>query len=54
MAKISDERIESIRKFCETHPKCDAARRFNLSLATIHRHTVGIAWKKRNNKNLKP
>jgi hypothetical protein len=49
--RVSKEKIEQIRKFCQTHPKRDAEKRFGLTAATIHRHTKGINWKKKNNKN---
>lgn len=46
--KVSKERIEQIRKFCMTHPKRDAEKRFRLTATTIHRHTKDINWKKQN------
>lgn len=44
--KLSKEKIEQIKKFCETHPKVDAVKRFGVSTATVHNHTKGINWKK--------
>jgi hypothetical protein len=47
-AKISQEKKEMIRKFCQTHPKVDAIRRFGIAKSTILSITKGINWKKRN------
>jgi len=47
--KLSEERIKEIKKFCSTHPKPDAARKYNLQLSTITRHTKGIHWKNKIN-----
>jgi len=47
MKKLSQERVDAIKKFCQTHPKIDAARVFGVSKQTVINLTKGIGWKKR-------
>lgn len=44
--KLSEEKIQQIKKFCETHPKIDAVKRFGVTVQTIQKYTKGINWKK--------
>ena len=44
--KLSKEKIKQIKKFCETHPKIDALKRFGVNMPTIVKYTKGINWKK--------
>lgn len=52
MEKLSQEKIDMIRKFCVTHRKSEAATRFSVALQTVKRYTKGLHWKKSLQENL--